>query len=114
MPQSARSVPKAPSLTSRRPSSFSLMSSNFSLVSNKNKPPSPDASYPGQRREMWSKKPFSHLISRSSLRGSWHLPQPSEHPIPSDHRLPRLQRARPSTALDEHCPGDKPEGQHRN
>src|SRR4028119_2341099 len=32
-------------------------------------------SHPGQKRERFEDKP--HLISRSSLRGSWHLPQPS-------------------------------------
>jgi hypothetical protein len=36
--------------------------------------------------------------------GTCHSPR--EHRIPSNHRLPRLQRASPSTALDEHRPGN--------
>src|SRR5918993_466920 len=43
------------------------------------------------------------LIFRSPLRGSWHLSRPSGSPRRA-HRLPRLRRARPSTALDERRP----------
>src|SRR5215212_10693895 len=89
--------------TSRHPSSFPLISSNSSLVSNKKQTPRLRRIPLGVgERVVWPQEGPSRLISRSTLRGSWHLPQSSRQP--SDHRLPQLHRARPSTALDERRP----------
>jgi len=95
--RSARSVPMAPSPT-RMPSS------SFPLRSNKSKPPYLGAYHPGQGRERCERKVrcASSLGVPSAGVSTCHSPR--EHRIPSNHRLPRLQRARPSTALDEHRP----------
>jgi hypothetical protein len=93
--RSARSVPMAPSPT-RMPSS------SFPLRSNKSKPPYLGAYHPEQGRERCERKVrcASSLGVPSAGVGTCHSPR--EHRIPSNHRLPRLQRASPSTALDEH------------
>ena len=98
-PRSVRSVPTAPSPTS-------MPSSSVSPRSNKSKPPSLGASHLGQERERCERKCrcASSLGVPSAGVGTCHSPR--EHRIPSNHRLPRLQRARPSTALDEHRPGN--------
>jgi hypothetical protein len=64
------------------------------------------ANRPGQERERCERKNrcASSLGVPSAGVGTCHSPR--EHRIPSNHRLPRLQRASPSTALDEHRPGN--------
>jgi hypothetical protein len=98
-PRSARTiVPMAPSLTS-------MPSSSLPLRSNKSKPPYLGACHPGQGRERCKREArcASSLGVPSAGVGTCHGPR--EPHIPSNHRLPRLQRACPSTALDEHRPG---------
>src|SRR5215210_1577291 len=100
--RSARSVPIAPSPTSRRPSSFSLRSNDFSLAFNKTFPLSKRILSGTGRREVRPKTSLraSSLGVLSAGVGTCR----SLLVIPPDCRLPRLLRARPSTALDEHHP----------